>query len=83
MNSNWYVYIVRCSDDTLYTGIATDLERRVSEHNSVTGGAKYTRSRQPVKLVYSEQVVSRSVAASREYQIKHLSTVKKRALTGA
>ena len=66
----YYLYMVQCSDDTLYTGIATDLERRVEEHNSSDKGAKYTRARRPVKLVYSEEYENRSEASKREYFIK-------------
>ena len=76
---NWYVYIVRCADNSLYTGIALDVERRLAEHNG-EGAAKYTRSRQPVSLVYSETVDSRSTAASREFAIKKLSKQKKESL---
>jgi putative endonuclease len=69
----WNVYIVRCADDSLYTGIAKDLERRVAEHNSDdTLGAKYTRGRRPVELVYSEHFDSRSEAARRESEIKRM-----------
>ena len=67
---NYYVYIPQCADDTLYTGIATELERRVEEHNSSEKGAKYTRARRPVKLVYSEIFPDRSSASKREYEIK-------------
>ena len=49
---DWYVYLVRCSDNSIYTGITVDIERRVIEHNTSKKGAKYTRTRQPVKLVY-------------------------------
>ncbi len=62
--------MLRCFDETLYTGITTDLPRRVDEHNSSTKGAKYTRSRRPVTLVYSEQYPDRSLASIREYEIK-------------
>ncbi|GLX82824.1 GIY-YIG nuclease family protein [Thalassotalea eurytherma] len=73
MNS-WYVYFVRCADNSLYGGITTDLKRRVAEHNNDNKkGAKYTRTRRPVTLVYSEQCLDKSSAAKREYQIKHLS----------
>jgi putative endonuclease len=69
----WNVYIVRCADGSLYTGIAKDLERRVTEHNSDnTLGAKYTRARRPVELVYSEHFDSRSDAARRESEIKRM-----------
>ena len=66
----YYVYMVKCADDTLYTGIATELERRVEEHNSSDKGAKYTRVRRPVELVYSETCLDRSTASKREYEIK-------------
>ena len=62
--------MVQCSDDTLYTGITLDLERRILEHNSSNKGAKYTRARRPVCLVYSEKHDSRSEASKREYYIK-------------
>ena len=62
--------MVQCSDDTLYTGITLDLERRMLEHNSSNKGAKYTRARRPVCLVYSERHDSRSEASKREYYIK-------------
>ena len=66
----YFVYMLRCSDDTFYTGIATQLERRVEEHNSSEKGAKYTRARRPVVLVYSEVHPDRSSASKREYEIK-------------
>jgi len=66
----YYVYIVQCADDTLYTGIATDLLRRVEEHNGSDKGAKYTRVRRPVHLMYSEEFPDRSLASKREYEIK-------------
>jgi putative endonuclease len=73
----WHVYMVRCSDGTLYTGITNDLEKRIEAHNSGKDGARYTRSRRPVKLVYSEQVESKSAAAKLEYQLKKLPRLKK------
>lgn len=66
----YYVYMVRCADDTLYTGITTELERRIDEHNHSERGAKYTQSRRPVELVYYESYPSRSEASKREYHIK-------------
>ncbi|XPF92476.1 GIY-YIG nuclease family protein [Colwellia sp. RE-S-Sl-9] len=73
MSSNWYVYFVRCSDNSLYTGITTDLQRRIDEHNhSNKLGAKYTRVRRPVELVYWEQQLDRKTASQREYQLKQL-----------
>ena len=73
---SWKVYIVRCSDDTLYTGVTKDLDRRIEEHNSGSG-AKYTRSRTPVELVWSETKPSRSEAQKREHEIKSFSREKK------
>ena len=66
----YYIYIIQCADDTLYTGITTELERRIEEHNGSDKGAKYTRVRRPVKLVYSEEYADRSAASKREYEIK-------------
>jgi putative endonuclease len=66
----YFVYIVQCADNTFYTGIATELERRIEEHNSSDKGAKYTRVRRPVCLVYSEEYPDRSAASKREYEIK-------------
>lgn len=79
----WYVYIVKCSDKTLYTGITTGLDRRIKEHNSSdTKGAKYTKTRRPVSLVYREVVRSRSEAMKREHQIKKLKKSQKLQLLG-
>ncbi|MBC8212342.1 MAG: GIY-YIG nuclease family protein [Gammaproteobacteria bacterium] len=79
---NWAVYILRCSDDSLYTGITTDVERRVEEHNGNSNkcGARFTRSRQPVTLVYREAANNRSEASKREMAIKALSRDQKLAL---
>jgi putative endonuclease len=66
----YFVYIVKCADNTFYTGIATELERRIEEHNGSDKGAKYTRVRRPVSLVYSEEYPDRSSASKREYEIK-------------
>ncbi len=77
-SSPWFVYIVCCNDDTLYTGITLDVTRRLQEHNSGNKGSKYTRARRPVKLVYFEEASSRSEASKREYIIKQLSTQKKK-----
>jgi putative endonuclease len=68
----WFVYILHCSDDSLYTGVTTDLDRRVTEHNESPLGAKYTRARRPVTLAWFEQCDSRSSAAIREAEIKKL-----------
>ncbi len=71
-------YILRCADDTLYTGITTDLDRRVQEHNTDDKkGAKYTKNRRPVELIYSEEYENRSEASKREYAIKQLSREEK------
>jgi len=72
----WYVYMLRCADGCRYTGVATDVERRLLEHN--TGkGARYTRGRAPVALVYREPCADRSKAARREHAIKRMSRGKK------
>lgn len=76
----WYVYIVECSDGTLYTGATTDVSRRVRHHNHPTAGAKYTRTRQPVRLVYSEQRGGKPDALKRERAIKKLSRSEKQKL---
>lgn len=73
---NWLVYIILCSDDTLYTGITTDLQRRLSQHASGRG-AKYFRGRQPLQVVYQESGHSRSTASSRELEIKALTRAEK------
>lgn len=68
---NWQVYIILCSDDTLYTGITTDLQRRFDQHASGCG-AKYFRGRRPVEIVYQESGHTRSTAGRREVEIKAL-----------
>ncbi|MFB6074366.1 MAG: GIY-YIG nuclease family protein, partial [Haloarculaceae archaeon] len=74
-----YVYVLRCSDDTLYTGYTTDVGRRLREHDR-GDGAKYTRGRTPVELVHVEAHDTRSAALSREYEIKQLSRAEKERL---
>lgn len=74
-----YVYIVRCRDGTLYTGWTNNLTLRIQAHNEGRG-AKYTRARRPVELVYSETAPSKSAAMKREYEIKRLSRRKKHEL---
>lgn len=72
----WYVYILRCRDGTLYTGITDDLARRLGQHN--TGkGAKYTRGRGPVTLMYHEELPTKGEALKREHQIKQLTRQQK------
>ncbi len=70
------VYILRCADKTLYTGITTDLKRRVKEHNGGKLGARYTSSRWPVKVVYSKKFKNRSLASKVEAKIKKLTREK-------
>ena len=72
----WFVYILRCADGTLYTGATDDVARRVSVHNSGKG-AKYTRGRCPVEVVYTEECDSFSAALKREYAIKQLTRAQK------
>jgi putative endonuclease len=73
----WYVYMLICRDETIYTGVTTDPEKRLAEHNSGPNGAKYTRFRRPVTLAYLEELPSRSAAAGREYRLKRLSRSQK------
>ena len=80
----WYIYMLLCADGSLYTGITTDCERRLKEHNGNNKlGAKYTRARRPVVLVWKEASGCRSLAGKREYQIKQYSREKKLALIDA
>jgi len=74
---NWTVYIIRCDDDTLYTGVTTDLERRFREHRDLRCGAKYFNGRKPLEVVYSENNHDRSSACKREAAIKKLSREEK------
>lgn len=79
--SSWFVYILRCADNTLYTGITTDVEKRLKQHNGINkNGAKYTRYRRPVELVYQESSESRSEASKREHSIKLLKKTQKQSL---
>ncbi|MDO8509936.1 MAG: GIY-YIG nuclease family protein [bacterium] len=73
----YYLYILECSDKTLYTGITTDLIRRLSEHNKTKRGAKYTRVRRPTTLVYSKKYRNRSLASKAEFKIKNMSRTEK------
>lgn len=74
---HWFLYVVRCGDDTLYTGVTTDLNRRVNEHNTSKRGAKYTKTRRPVNLIWSKEYNNRSEAQSAEYNFKKLSRKQK------
>ena len=73
----WFLYVVECADTSLYTGITTDLDRRIDEHNRLSRGAKYTRSRRPVRLIYSKIFSDRSTASSAEAKFKRLTRRKK------
>jgi len=77
METRWHVYILECADGTLYTGVTTDLGRRLTEHNDSIAGAKYTRARRPVTMKYAEEHISRSSATKREAELKKLSRAKK------
>ncbi len=76
MENEYYVYILKCSDDTLYTGITNNLERRLKAHNNGTA-SKYTRVRRPVTIVYSETAQDKSAALKRELEIKALTRKEK------
>ncbi len=81
--SSWYVYVLLCADGTYYTGVTTDVSRRVREHNGDTGagkGAKYTQARRPVRLVYSEVAAGRGSAQQREHALRQLSRIEKQLL---
>ncbi len=82
MEKSWYVYILRCRDDSLYTGMTNDLQHRLAAHNAGKG-AKYTRGRRPVEMVYHEQFASESEARRREYRIKQLNRKEKLCLISA
>lgn len=86
---NWFVYLLRCADGTFYTGITTDPARRLAEHNGIGAngtrstckkGARYTRARQPVTLVWSEPAADRAEAARREYVVRKLPRAEKERL---
>ncbi len=80
-NANWHLYLLRTRMDTLYTGIATDVERRIHEHESVSGrGAKYLRAKGPLQLAYQACVGSREIALMAEHRIKQLSRQQKEQL---
>ncbi len=75
----WFVYLLRCADDSLYTGITNDVSRRCDQHNAGTA-SRYTRSRRPIRLVYEETHDNRSLALKREAVIKMLSREEKESL---
>lgn len=75
---NWFVYILSCNDGSLYTGITTELNRRLRQHNGeLAGGAKYTSCRRPVSLLWNKKCENRTIAAQEEYAIKQLSQQEK------
>jgi putative endonuclease len=74
---SYYLYILKCADKTLYTGITTDLKRRIFEHNQTKLGAKYTASRRPVRLVYAKKFATKSTALKEEARIKKLKRIQK------
>ncbi len=73
----WTVYLLQCADDTLYCGVTNDLKKRVLAHNTLPTGAKYTKTRRPVRLVYHEECTDRSAAQKREVVIKAMSRAEK------
>ena len=80
-DATWQVYLLQCADQSLYVGVTTDLVRRVQQHNGhLAGGARYTKARRPVALVWSDACDSRSEAQQREYALRRLSRVQKLAL---
>jgi len=82
-NQAWFVYLLRCADDSLYCGVTTNLTKRLRQHNGeLVGGAKYTKVRQPCVLAYSESSVDRRSATKREYEIKQLTRAQKLKLIG-
>lgn len=81
--ADWQVYILRCADNTLYTGVARELQKRLAQHNGeLVGGPKYTRGRRPVELLWSDDAADRSAAQQREAAIKRLSRSDKLKLIG-
>lgn len=77
----WYVYMLECADGSFYTGITVDVEKRLQEHNENNRlGAKYTRARRPVRVVYVESVEDRSLASRREHELKQLTRAQKESL---
>jgi putative endonuclease len=79
----YFIYMLRCADGTLYTGYTTDIEERLKKHNGhLPGGAKYTKGRRPVALVYSEEFVTRGEALRREHALKQLTREEKMSMLG-
>tara|TARA_B110001454_G_scaffold216314_1_gene239331 strand:+ start:914 stop:1195 length:282 start_codon:yes stop_codon:yes gene_type:complete len=79
----WFVYFLRCNDNSLYAGITTNIERRLHQHNHTKLGAKYTRAKRPVTLTYIELATDKSTASKREYQLRKLTKTQKEQLVSA
>lgn len=80
-HSPYYIYILECADKTLYTGITFDIKKRLRQHSGeILGGAKYTRARRPIALVYKEEVRTHAEACAREAEIKAMSRAEKESL---
>lgn len=77
MNKDWYIYVLECSDGSLYCGVSTDVDRRLHEHNNTKRGAKYTKTRRPVKVVFSFLCSNKKEAYQLEYKFKKLKRNKK------
>jgi putative endonuclease len=78
---NWYLYLIRCRDNTLYTGISTDVDRRFAQHQSEgSAGSRYLKGRGPLSLVFKEKLGSRSLALKVEYRVKRMSKARKEKL---
>ena len=73
----WFLYVLQCSDGTYYTGVTTNVDRRLTEHNTSKRGSKYTKSRRPVKLIYSLEYENRSSAQKAEHKFKNLTRKQK------
>ena len=83
MTPEYSVYILKCSDNSFYIGSTNDIRRRLNQHNNIKGGAKYTRARRPVQLVYLEKCGNISDARKREYQLKKLTRQEKEILVNS
>ena len=79
-NNTWFVYFLRCNDNSLYAGITTDIEKRLHQHNHTKLGAKYTRAKRPVTLAFIEKATGKSSASKREYQLRKLAKIQKERL---
>ena len=73
----WFLYVLKCGDGTLYTGVTTNMQRRLKEHNTSSRGAKYTKTRRPVAIVYCVSYKDRSAAQKAEYKFKQLTRKQK------